>query len=230
LARLLIALALAIAPPFASAAQACLANRAVLILLDASYSMLNRVAGSTTRFGAARNSVSAVVDLLPDDAFVALRFYGSVAPAARRDCTDSILAVPFGPVIDNRLPVKAALAAAHARGVTPIAYALAEAATDFRNGDLERTIILVSDGGESCQGNPCAVATALHAQGFVINTVGFMIGGLARTQLRCIAANAGGQYFDVPAAATLSDSLRQAFGQCPIAGLPSSRPTAETAS
>jgi Ca-activated chloride channel family protein len=218
----MVAVALAVALPLGAAAEACsLSGRAVLLLLDASYSMLNGTAGGTTRFGAARNSISAVVDLLPDDGFVALRFYGSQTPAARQDCMDSVLAVPFAPAAINRAPIKLALAAAHARGVTPIAYSLTEAVKDFLpNKDLERTIILVSDGGESCEGNPCAVATVMHREGFVINTVGFMIAGLARAQLRCIAANSGGQYFDVPVAATLSDGLRQAFGECPIASAP----------
>jgi Ca-activated chloride channel family protein len=210
--------------PLGSAAQACsLSDHAVLILLDASYSMLNRVAGGNTRFGVARNSVSAVVDLLPDDGFVALRFYGSQTPVEKLDCRDSVLAVPFAPALVNREPIKLALAAAHARGSTPIAYSLLQAVADFPQDNLERTIILVSDGGESCEGDPCSVAAALHGQGFVVNTVGFMIGGLARAQLRCIASATGGQYFDVPVAVALSDGLRQAFGECPVAALPTPR-------
>jgi Ca-activated chloride channel family protein len=222
--RLAIALSLAVAMPLASAAEACsLSSRSVLVLLDASYSMLNRVAGGGTRFSAARNAVSAVVDLFPDDGFIALRFYGSQTSAARMDCGDSVLAVPFAPAFTNRAPIKSALADAHARGLTPIAYSLAQAVSDFPTDRLDKTIILVSDGGESCNGDPCAAAAKLHAQGFVINTVGFMIAGLARAQLRCIASASGGQYFDVPVAVTLSDSLRQAFGQCPVAALPARR-------
>jgi Ca-activated chloride channel family protein len=222
--RFLVALVVAVAMPLGSFAQACtIADRAVLLILDASYSMLNRVAapgGPTTRFAAARNAVSGVVDIFPDDGFLALRFYGSQSQATRMDCTDTMLAVPFGPALVNRAPIKAALAQAHARGVTPIAYSLAQAARDFPSNSLERTIILVSDGGESCDGDPCATAALLHTQGFVINAVGFMIAGIARAQLRCIAAAAGGKYFDVPVAVSLSESLGQAFGQCPVATLP----------
>ena len=225
--RFLVALVAAVAMPLGSFAQACtISDRAVLLILDASYSMLNRVAapgGPTTRFAAARNAVSGVVDLFPDDGFLALRFYGSQSAAIKMDCTDSVLAVPFGPAIANRAPIKAALAQAHARGVTPIAYSLAQAARDFPSDALERTIIVVSDGGESCDGDPCATAALLHAQGFVINAVGFMIAGIARAQLRCIAAAAGGKYFDVPVAVSLSESIGQAFGQCPVAALPARR-------
>jgi len=225
--RFLIALIVAIAMPFGSFAQACsVSDRAVLLLLDASYSMLNRVAspaGATTRFAAARNAVSGVVDLFPDDGFLALRFYGSQTPAVRMDCGDSVLAVPFAPAVANRTPIKLAMAQAHARGVTPIAFSLAQAAHDFPSDALQRTIILVSDGGESCDGDPCATAALLHTQGFVINAVGFMIAGIARAQLRCIAAASGGKYFDVPVAVSLSESLGQAFGQCPVAMLPRAR-------
>jgi Ca-activated chloride channel family protein len=223
--RLLIALAVAVAMPLGSVAEACtLSDRAVLLILDASYSMLNRVAGGLTRFGVARNAVSVVADLFPDDGFLALRFYGSQTPVSRMDCTDTVLAVPFAPAAQNRPAIKAALAASHARGLTPIAYSLSQAIGDFPSSSLERTVVLISDGGESCNGDPCTEAAFLHTtQGFVINTVGFMTNGLPRAQLRCIAAASGGEYFDVSTAVTFQDQLNRAFGYCPVAALPARR-------
>ena len=219
--RLLVALTAVLAMQAGSYAQACtLTDRAVLLLLDASYSMLNRVAGGSTRFTAARNAIIATIDLFPDDGYLALRLYGSELSVGRMDCEDTRLAVPFTIAGIARASIKSALANTHARGLTPIAYSLIQAAADFTNATFERTIVLVSDGGESCNGDACATAALLHTQGFVINTVGFMTSGVPRAQLRCIAAASGGQYFDVPVATVLADQLSRALGECPVATLP----------
>jgi Ca-activated chloride channel homolog len=219
--RTVLVLGLALTLPFGSFAEACTpANSAVLLMLDASYSMLRLVSGGVSRFSAARSAVNATVDVFPDEGLLALRIYGSQSQVIRDDCTDSVLAVPFAAAKDNRDKIKLALGQTHARGVTPIAYSLQLAAGDFTNDKIQRTIILVSDGAESCNGDPCSVAEQMAGNGFVINVIGLMTTGLARASLRCIASATGGAYFDVPVAAQLSDKLREALQDCPVAALP----------
>jgi Ca-activated chloride channel family protein len=161
--------------------------------------------------------VQAAVDLFPDDGLIALRLYGSQVTANARACSDSVLAVGFGPAKTNRALISEALSRVRARGVTPIDYALRQAAQDFPE-NATRTIILVSDGRESCDGDPCAAASDLAADGFVINTVGFQVDRVGQAQLKCIAAASGGTYFDVPVASELAVKLRDALGECLIAG------------
>ena len=85
-----LALGLAFALPCGSFAEACTpSDSAVLLMLDASYSMLRMVAGGGSRFNAARTAVDAAVDLFPDDGLLALRIYGSQSQVVRNDCTDS---------------------------------------------------------------------------------------------------------------------------------------------
>jgi Ca-activated chloride channel family protein len=170
-----------------------------------------------TRFTAARASILATLDLLPDDAVVGLRLYGSVSQAARMSCTDTVLAVPFATARRNRETMKAVLANTHARGVTPIAFTLEAAAADFTETSFNRTIILVSDGGETCGGSPCTTAATLAKAGFVINTVGFFADAAGKRQLQCIATASGGTFFNTPTAVQLPDQLAKAMGICPIA-------------
>jgi Ca-activated chloride channel family protein len=194
------------------------ADRAALLILDASYSMLGLVGTSDqNRFDLARAAVASFVDRYPPYGYLALRLYGSESHALRNNCQDTILVVPFAPARENHAAIKLALATAHARGVTPIAYALEQAVADFGGTGLEKVIVAVSDGIESCNGDPCATAADLTRQGFVIHTVGFLVDRPARLALQCIASVSGGRYFDVRDPFDLPDRLAQAFDPCPVA-------------
>jgi Ca-activated chloride channel family protein len=208
------ALALAVGP----AAAACVPSDSdALLILDLSYSMLQSAGNGTNRINAARQALETAVDRFPDNGRIALRFYGSEAGGTLHTCVDSILAVPFATAAVNRLPIRAALAAARARGLTPIAYALQQAVGDFQGDHIGRTIVLVSDGSDTCGGDACAAATQLGSEGFIINTIGFLSDIHGARELQCIALASGGQFFSVRTAARLADTLLQAFGVCPIA-------------
>src|SRR4030095_5008190 len=100
-----------------------------------------------------------------------------------------------------------------AQGYTPITHVLQLAATDFPSNTAgERFIVLVSDGKETCEGDPCAAARALAASGgkLVIHTIGFGVDSAARLQLQCIASATGGTYFAAENAAQLTKVLGQA--------------------
>jgi Ca-activated chloride channel family protein len=218
--RYALALTAALATPLSSTAQACiLPGRAALLVLDASYSMEKHVATTeTSRFEIARRAVAGMVELFPDDGYLALRFYGSRSDRMAQDCADTTLAVPLAPAFENRDDILLALAGTETKGLTPIARALEAAARDFpKDNSTEKMIIVVSDGIESCNGDPCETAAGLASLGFIVHTVGFVVNRATATQLRCIATATGGTYFDVPVALELSDTLKEAFSACPIA-------------
>ena len=76
------------------------------------------------------------------------------------------------------------------RGQTPIAYSLQQAAQDFgAPSDEERAMILVSDGIETCGGDPLATVRDLTAKGFKVkvHTIGFDVDAAARAQLEAIS-------------------------------------------
>jgi hypothetical protein len=99
-----------------------------------------------------------------------------------------------------------------ALGYTPIADSMEQAARDLPAGDLN-SIILVSDGEETCGGDPCALAEALKASDaeVTIHVVGYAVEEVAREQLQCIARVSGGTYHDAEDAAGLLQALQEAM-------------------
>jgi hypothetical protein len=96
-------------------------------------------------------------------------------------------------------------------GLTPLAYVLRKAREDFAAISGSKMLILVSDGMETCEGDPIAAARALVAAGYdlQVHIVGYDVARYqeAREQLREIAEVAGGDYVD----ASDSQKLRQAL-------------------
>ena len=74
--------------------------------------------------------------------------------------------------------------------------------------------MLVSDGKETCQGDPVVAAKALAAKGITVHTVGFIVDTAARGQLQAIARATGGTYFDAPVGPELPDTLKSALNAC----------------
>lgn len=181
----------------------------LLIVLDSSGSMNGDDGTGRPKLAAAKDALNRVIDGLPDGAPVGLRVYGHRIPNndKARGCADTELIVPVGPV--DKGGMKAAVGGFQAKGFTPIARSLQEAAKDLPpEGD--RTVVLVSDGVDTCAPpDPCQVARDLAASGVKlrIETVGFQVDAQAREQLRCIAAATGGTYVDAPDASALAGGL-----------------------
>ncbi|MYX35926.1 MULTISPECIES: VWA domain-containing protein [unclassified Streptomyces] len=173
----------------------------LVMVLDSSGSM----AGA--RMAAAGRAVGAVVDALPDGYPTGLRVYGA---GKEHGCDDTRLLEPVRPL--DREALKQAVAGVRPKGDTPIGLSLRKAAADLPEGG-RRTIVLVSDGEDTCGApEPCEVAARLAGQGadLRIDTVGFQVRGGAREQLECIAATGHGSYYDAPDAASLVRQLTRA--------------------
>jgi len=96
-----------------------------------------------------------------------------------------------------------------ASGYTPIGNAL-KAAADALPHEGPRSIVLVSDGEDTCAPpTPCDVARDLHQQGIdlTVHTVGFKVDATARDQLTCIAQETGGTYSDEPSPWKVGQSI-----------------------
>lgn len=139
-------------------------NPRILILLDGSSSMIKEWTGDQIRFKAASTIVDKLMDSIYSvnrDVEFALRVYGHQSPTPRNNCYDSKLEVMFSK--NNYTQMMLRLAALHPLGVSPIAYSLEEAATndmvDLSNNKY--SLILITDGGESCEGNICSVVEEL---------------------------------------------------------------------
>ena len=169
-------------------------DRAVQIVVDASKSMWGQIDGRS-KMDIAKTTLEEVSYWLPDDLDLSLRAYGNTSPSELSNCTDSSLLVPFGE--RNKDYIRHAIAELRPKGQTPIAFALNQAARDFGSTQSEQILVLVTDGIESCGGDPVAAASALRQQGIVVHLIGFGFGSTAgedTASLKAVAAASGGRY------------------------------------
>jgi Ca-activated chloride channel family protein len=147
----------------------------ILFVFDCSLSMSKRWENSTN-MDISKRVLNLAVDSLSrlDKVEVALRMYGhqsSVQP--NRNCKDTKLEVPF--YKGNIAALKEKIKQAQPRGTTPIAYTLEQCGGDFPNDPNARNIIiLITDGIEECDGDPCAVSAALQSRNIILRP--FVIG------------------------------------------------------
>ncbi|MGD9612588.1 MAG: VWA domain-containing protein [Kiritimatiellia bacterium] len=175
-----------------------------MFVLDASGSMQG-AAGAETKMAAAQAVLAQVVPAVAPEVKIGLAAYGHRRPD---DCTDIEILVPPGN--EDRAAVLARIAAMQPKGMTPISAAVTQVADLLKGKDAETTVVLVSDGQETCGGDPCAVVKALKAAGvkFVLHVVGFDVTEADKAQLECIAAAGGGKYFGAADAAALLAALQ----------------------
>lgn len=199
-------------------APAAVAPRRVLLMLDASGSMAAREGGAT-KLAAAQDALLAYARKIEGDAQVALRVYGHRGSNREADkavsCRATELVQPFA--TRDATAFETAVRSFQPRGFTPIAASLQAAAQDFARGgasDAGNVVYLVSDGIETCGGDPAAAARALHASDIrvVVNVIGFDVDAQAERQLRTVADAGGGEYVAARNAADLQQVFNHRFG------------------
>ncbi|CAN5563786.1 hypothetical protein BH11BAC2_BH11BAC2_16370 [soil metagenome] len=164
----------------------------ILFLFDASQSMYAKWE-TNTKYEIAKKLLSAMVDSLQpvDNLELALRVYGHTKRYPPQDCDDTRLEVPFGK--KNGFKIKKRLQEINPSGTTPIAISLEECGKDFPKESARNIIILITDGIEECNGDPCAVSASLQKRGIVLKP--FVIGlGLNKEFLKSFECV--GNYFD----------------------------------
>ncbi len=146
----------------------------ILFIFDASQSM-SGTWESDNKMNIARNILIDLVDSLQkiDNVEMALRIYGHQSPVPPQDCSDTRLEVPFAP--ENASRIRQKLKFITPKGTTPIAHSLFLAQGDFPEcNDCRNIILLITDGIEACDGDPCAVSLELQKKGIVLKP--FIIG------------------------------------------------------
>lgn len=177
------------------------------IILDASGSMKAQLGGKT-RWATAQDVLKEVVAKLPADFSVGLRAYGhTLSSKDPKTCTDSALVVPVAPL--NPANLLAAAGKLAPRGETPLVYSILQTP-----GDLQAvgggTVILITDGEESCKGDFAAAQATLQASNvnLLLNIVGFTLNNApAEAQLSGLAASTGGNYYGAASGAELARAL-----------------------
>ena len=177
----------------------------VVIVYDASGSMWGQIDG-TSKVEIAREVMADLVDDWDADTNLGLIAYGH---RQEGDCTDIETMIAPGPV--DRAGFIDTVNAITPLGKTPISASVQQAADLLSYRDNPATVVLVSDGVETCNADPCALSDQLARQGvkFTVHVVGFDLQEEENASLSCIAENTGGVF--VPA--SNSDELYNAFDE-----------------
>ncbi|MEM9208184.1 MAG: VWA domain-containing protein [Pseudomonadota bacterium] len=178
----------------------------LILVLDGSNSMWGQIEGEN-KIVIARRSVGELIDRLPDGSDVGLVAYGH---RVEGDCDDIETLQGLEPL--QRDALKAAVDSVTPTGRTPISASL-ETAFGLLDPESAASVILVSDGLETCSRDPCETVRAAKASGlpFVLHVVGFDVGGEDTTQLECAAQAGGGVFLPASDAEQLSDALAAAY-------------------
>jgi hypothetical protein len=181
-----------------------LAGERAILVLDASGSMWAEV-GGRTKVEIARDAVDALLQNWRPDQALGLIAYGH---RRKGDCADIELLRPAEDFQPQAL--RQQVRALNARGMTPISAAVRQAAEQLKYTEQAATVILVSDGEETCEADPCALGQELERLGvnFTAHVVGFDLPeGPARQQLQCLATATGGRYLEARNAGELTAAL-----------------------
>jgi Mg-chelatase subunit ChlD len=199
---------LTVAAPVGSAGRAIAPDVGVEVILDTSGSMLERI-GRQRRIDVAREALASLVrDVLPDGVPMALRTFGG--PDGRCGTQLTLALAPLDR--PSVLRVVDGLRARR-RTKTPIGGALDRVATDLASVTGPKTVVLITDGAETCRQDPAEAIAALQAAGLDVrvNIVGFALDDPDLVdRMRGWAARADGSYFDAASADALADAVAQA--------------------
>jgi Ca-activated chloride channel family protein len=167
--------------------------------------------GKSTRWQTALDALAQVVATIPDDFKVALRVYGHRHPSKSPEtCTDTELVLPLAKLDRERILTTAS--SLQPRGETPLVLSTLETIGDLKAAG-GGTVILITDGEESCKGDAKAAAEAIAQSGLnlTLNVVGFTLTGQAvKAQLTSLAGSTGGNYFGAASGEQLSQAIRLA--------------------
>ncbi|MEN3940158.1 VWA domain-containing protein [Prosthecobacter sp. SYSU 5D2] len=192
--------------PLASSAEPAMAN---IVVFDASGSMWNKMENST-RIEIARQVMSQFMD-----GYDATQPLGVIAYGHRKrgDCEDIEVIVETGLVTPGAVAQK--IRSLLPKGMTPLAESLRRAAAMIPPTAESANILLITDGLETCGGDPCAVAEELIATGIKIraHVVGFGLTKAEAASLSCIAQLTGGLMFNPSNGQELLDALQQSVSK-----------------
>ncbi len=174
-------------------------------ILDGSGSMWGRVNGKL-KIQIAKDVMTTLINETPTDIHCGIMVYGH---RKKGDCKDIEIIVPIGPL--NKEAAIGKIRSITPKGKTPISSSISMAFENIRATEYASTIVLVSDGIETCGSDPCLVTRSLKESGinFIMHAVGFGVKSDAAKQLSCIAEAGGGKYFSTTNAADLLTALNR---------------------
>ncbi len=176
-----------------------------ILILDASGSMWGQIKGKS-KIEIAREVIGDLLQNWDTSMPLGLSAYGH---RRKGDCNDIETIIPAGQA-DPKSIIKA-IQAINPKGKTPLSEAVRRAAKELRYSEERATVVLISDGVETCNVDPCAIGAELAMSGvdFTAHVIGFDVKDVDQVGLRCLAEKTGGLFL----AAANADELREALSK-----------------
>jgi len=188
----------------------------LVLILDASGSMKGKVDGKT-KMEIAKKAAKDFVDKVSDekDLELSVIVYGHKGSNKEEDKEESCKGIdeiyPLGKVEAEKIKNK--IDSFEATGWTPIDKALRKARGILKDEDgLENFILLLSDGKETCGGNPVETIKEISKDDNLkikVDVIGFGVSGNDKNQLLEIAKAGNGEYVSVKNALELRNAFEQ---------------------
>jgi len=179
-------------------------NSKAVIVFDASGSMWGQIDGKA-KIEIARDALKNVINEWNPNVELGLTVYGH---RKKGDCNDIETIIPIGKIDKKKLI--STVFAINPKGKTPISRSIKKVAEELNYTEEKTTIILISDGKENCDLDPCRMVKELKAKGidFVTHVIGFNVDKNTDKQLECIASATGGEYFSAKNATSLNKAIK----------------------
>jgi Ca-activated chloride channel family protein len=180
-----------------------------MIVLDASGSMWGQISGEA-KISIARRVLSDVLSASPNSLHLGLMAYGH---RKKGQCDDIQLLIE--PAAGSAAEISKLAGDIKPKGKTPLSEAVKQAAQALKFEEEKATVILITDGLETCNADPCALGNALESSGvdFTAHVVGFGLSAEEGRQVACLAENTGGRYLPAQDAESLGDALNETVTQ-----------------
>lgn len=171
------------------------------MIVDGSGSMSDSFPGSSSRMRAAQDSIENMVTGLPAPVDVALIDFSNCDQVR----LDKFFSQPERPSL-----IREVRGLKPDRG-TPLARSIERAGNIVSSG-VESTIVVVTDGEDTCGRDPCAAARAVKARhpNVTINVIDLSDDSAGRATVQCIAAATGGKVLSPKSTLDMKNKVQQA--------------------
>lgn len=145
----------------------------ILFVLDASLSMRNEWKGGS-KWSVATNSLLGIADSISkiQNVEMGLRVFGDMYPEPDKNCRDTRMVIPFD--TNNVSKFRRKISEIRPKGITPLVYTIEKAAADFGDKRTKNIMVVITDGEDACDRDPCSVTAALAKHHVIVRP--FIVG------------------------------------------------------
>lgn len=181
----------------------------ILILVDASLSMKNEWKGGT-KWDIARTAIANLADSIAEvpNCELGMRVFGHLYPEPDKNCHDTRLEIKLDTA--NAKAIKRKLDEIRPKGITPLVYSIEQTVADFGKVPGKNILVIITDGEDACNRDPCSVALMLQKNNIVLRPfiIGMALQARTADDMQCM-----GKLFNTNTAEEFGETLRNVVSE-----------------